>query len=184
MKPFFVGGPGMMYRGVILINVTPHPITFRSHDGEEFTIEPSGYVISAGTSERYVHPEGMKGYPLEFVKTSFVAADEELIKIQDIKDMYPGQKVLIIGSIIAAQAFPGQVVAMTPAPGFERVPISEKRMNPDKFTVYPTAKPEPTLWCRCYCTGYKWEAVRGNSTRGCNCCDFLEVRLQSEKPQD
>jgi len=41
-----------------------------------------------------------------------------------------------VGSIIAAQAYPGQVVAMTPTPGYERVPPAEKRMNPDKFNIF------------------------------------------------
>lgn len=42
----------------------------------------------------------------------------------------------IVGSIIAAQAYPGEVVAMTPAPGYERVAPAEKRMNPHKFTIF------------------------------------------------
>lgn len=41
-----------------------------------------------------------------------------------------------VGSIIAAQAYPGQVVAMTPAPGFERVPPAEKLMSCEKFTTF------------------------------------------------
>ncbi|GAH77449.1 unnamed protein product, partial [marine sediment metagenome] len=43
---------------------------------------------------------------------------------------------IIIGSIISAQAYPGEVFAMTPAPGFERVPPDQKRMNPFKFTMF------------------------------------------------
>ena len=57
--------------------------------------------------------------------------------IQEIKDSILEKKnILIIGSIVAAQAYPGQVVAMTPAPGYERVPVDQKRMNPDKFTIF------------------------------------------------
>ena len=44
---------------------------------------------------------------------------------------------MVVGSIIAAQAYPGLVVAMVPAPGYERRPPAEKRMRPDKFTIYP-----------------------------------------------
>lgn len=43
---------------------------------------------------------------------------------------------IIIGSIIAAQAYPGKVCAMIPAPGHERVPPAEKRMRTDKFTIF------------------------------------------------
>jgi hypothetical protein len=43
---------------------------------------------------------------------------------------------MIVGSIIAAQAYPGSIKAMIPCEGYERVPPTEKRMRPDKFTVY------------------------------------------------
>jgi len=46
-----------------------------------------------------------------------------------------GENILLIGSIIAAQSYPG-VLAMVPAPGYERVPPAEKRMRPDKFTIF------------------------------------------------
>jgi hypothetical protein len=47
---------------------------------------------------------------------------------------------VIIGSIIAAQAYPGDVVGMIPVPGYERVAPNEKRVLPDKFTVFPKLK--------------------------------------------
>ena len=40
------------------------------------------------------------------------------------------------GLIIAAQAYPGRVLGMCPAPGYERVAPAEKRMTAQKFTVY------------------------------------------------
>lgn len=43
---------------------------------------------------------------------------------------------IVVGSIIAAQAYPGDVCAMIPAEGFERVPPEQKKMRPDKFTIY------------------------------------------------
>ena len=54
--------------------------------------------------------------------------------LDEIEKAYPG--AFIIGSIIAAQAFPGRVLAMVPAPGFERVPPAEKRMRADKFSIF------------------------------------------------
>ena len=68
---------------------------------------------------------------VQFVKTNFVGDDSGKAVINAVP-----QCVLIVGSIIAAQAYPGLVVAMTPAPGYERVAPAEKRMNPDKFTVF------------------------------------------------
>ena len=43
---------------------------------------------------------------------------------------------IIVGGIIAAQAFPKRVLAIVPVEGFERVPPAEKRMRDDKFTVF------------------------------------------------
>lgn len=41
---------------------------------------------------------------------------------------------VIVGSIIAAQAYPGVVFGGVAAPGYERV--AEKRILPDKFVVF------------------------------------------------
>lgn len=71
---------------------------------------------------------------MKFVRTRFVADEESTRALDEIEKAYPG--AFIIGSIIAAQAFPGRVLAMIPVPGFERVPPAEKRMRADKFTVF------------------------------------------------
>jgi hypothetical protein len=46
----------------------------------------------------------------------------------------------IVGAIIYMEAQMSnmlyKLIAMTPVPGFERVPPAEKRMNPRKFTTY------------------------------------------------
>lgn len=122
----------MQYKGFVFVNVTPHPIKFRSSDGSEFEVLPSGYLVNARAVEEII--SNLLG--IEFVSTKFQGDIEGTKIIQKIHESLPDKNILIIGSIIAAQAYPGQVVAMTPAPGFERVPIAEKIMNPDKFTVY------------------------------------------------
>ena len=63
--------------------------------------------------------------------SAFVTREKALAKLEQ-----ENPDAIIIGSIIAAQAFPGRVLAMVPAPGFERVPPAEKRMRDDKFTVF------------------------------------------------
>ncbi len=68
------------------------------------------------------------------VKTTFSASEAENAKLTLLEQQYPG--AIIVGSIIAAQAFPGRVLAMVHAPGFERVPPAEKRMRDDKFTTF------------------------------------------------
>lgn len=121
--------------GVKIFNATPHVIRFWREDWDEpVEVEPDE-IISAKVVES-VEPKPNAIYcdlPAEFVVTKFVGTDEGH---RIVRDAYRTGADLVVGSIIAAQAYPGQVFAMTPAPGYERRPPAEKRMNPDKFTVF------------------------------------------------
>ena len=122
--------------GLRVFNATPHPITFHTHGGT-FTVQPDT-VINATPVEVVVSANEHRHFAadargVKFVRTEFVGTDEGRAIIAAAQE--EGADV-IVGSIIAAQAYPGQVVAMTPAPGYERVPPAEKRMNPDKFTIF------------------------------------------------
>lgn len=115
-----------------IINVTPHVLNFRNQDGSEFEVAPSGVVLSAtpADTEVGVHPSGA-----QLVKVRFVGGDEANSQLSLLEAANPG--ALIVGSMIAAQGFPGRVVAVIAAPGFERRPPAEKRMRADRFTVFP-----------------------------------------------
>lgn len=110
-----------------IFNATPHSITFL-HNDEVIVVEPDERV-DAHPIEVGVGAIGAA----TLVRTEFVGTDEGRIVIERAKTA--GADV-IIGSIIAAQAYPGDVLAMVPAPGFERVPPAEKRMRVDKFTTF------------------------------------------------
>lgn len=114
--------------GITIINTTPHAVTFEDA-GELISVSTSGILINAKAVETVVK----SGTPI-LVKTNFIASEEDEKKLKQIEKEFPG--VIPIGSIIAAQAFPGRVFGMTPMPGFERVPPAEKRMSPDKFTAF------------------------------------------------
>ena len=120
--------PPVNVDGVDIFNVTPHPITFGV--GDEVIEVPTNMVISATTSEEVVTTKNS----VEYVRTTFTGNDLGREQIAAIREACPDG--VIVGSIIAAQAYPGEVVAMTPLPGFERVPPAEKRMNPHKFTTF------------------------------------------------
>ena len=116
---------------IVIVNVTPHPITFWKEGWEStVVVPPSGTVISARVSERVVREEG----GVTFVTPTFEADEAGLKALDEIERSTPG--ALVVGSLIAAQAYPGRVVAMVSAPGYERVPPAEKRMRPDRFTVF------------------------------------------------
>ena len=116
--------------GVEIFNSTPHAIRFwMAGWNEPVEIESHG-VISATPTEKVVHESD----GVQYVRTDFVGNDEGKATIEQVQRENPA--AIIIGSIIAAQAYPGDVVGMTPAPGYERVPPAEKRMDPNKFTTF------------------------------------------------
>lgn len=114
--------------GLNFFNGTPHSCRFEV--GSEVVEVPPDELINARPLEAKVSggPPGV-----QFVTTKFVGdeAGREVIA----RARAAGANI-ILGSIIAAQAYPGDVVAMVPAPGYERVPPAEKRMRADKFTVF------------------------------------------------
>lgn len=114
--------------GVEVVNTTPHPITFGV--GEETISVPTSVLINAKATETLARTET----GVDYVKTVFEGTSEGEEVIEKILQEYPG--AVIVGSIVAAQAYPGKVFGMTPLPGYERVAPAEKRMNPHKFTTF------------------------------------------------
>ena len=115
---------------ITFINVTPHPLVFRKEDGSEFVVEPCGFTAPAKPVETLVREDN----GLTFVRTDFVGTPEASEELDRLIGETPG--VVVIGSMYSAQAYPGRVVAVTPAKGFERVPPAERRVNPSKFTTF------------------------------------------------
>lgn len=118
--------------GKVVFNTTPHDICF-DVDGTVVTVPKSGVILNARPEEIQVGED--------LVETRFVGTPEGVALIEEIKAAHAASEdaelpLRIVGSIIAAQAYPGEVVAMTPAKGYERVAPAEKRMDPRKFTIY------------------------------------------------
>lgn len=125
--------------GIIVVNTTPHALTFLSPEGEVVNVptsvadgERTGYaVVNARPVEREVEAG--------LVQTVFEPSPEGQAIIDAIKEEFDSYdcKLRIVGSLAAANAFK-EVVGMIPAPGFERVPPAEKRMSVEKFNVGST----------------------------------------------
>lgn len=117
--------------GVCVLNTTPHSLTMQDTNGELVTV-PTSVLINAKAEEKAVDDL--------FVETVFVGTSEGKETIRDIEGTYAetncSDRLVIIGSIIAAQAYKGKVVGLCPVPGYERVAPAEKRMRCDKFTVF------------------------------------------------
>lgn len=114
-----------------IINTTVHPIRFQDKQGEVYEVPPCGVVINATPIEE---PVGLHLSGARLVRTRFETSPEAEEALARLEAENPG--AIIVGSIIAAQAFPGRVFAMVPVPGFERVPPAEKRMRDDRFITF------------------------------------------------
>lgn len=115
-----------------VVNVTPHAITFQGIYGTLCRVPPSGIVINALPVETPVRPAAPGQSAL--VETRFGPDPDSARELEALRAAFPD--AVIVGSIIAAQAYPERVVAMIPVLGFERVPPAEKRMRANKFTVF------------------------------------------------
>ena len=115
--------------GLTVFNATPHPISFWEPGWEEAVIVESDGVVNATPVEKVVGQVG----PAKLVTTTFEPNRDGW---GIIERAFGAGADVVVGSVIAAQAYPGKVVAMVPAPGFERVPPDQKRMSPDRFIIY------------------------------------------------
>lgn len=113
--------------GVQIFNATPHPITFWTDGWDEPISVETDEVVNA------IPVETITGETngVQFVDTEFHADEAGMEIVNRIKNLYPD--TLIVGSIIAKNAYAGDVVSMVPHPDYARVPHQEKRMLPNKF---------------------------------------------------
>lgn len=122
--------------GLKIFNATPHTIRFWDSDWDEPIEIAPNEKVDARPIETPCLPAiaaYAKGLGIELVQVGFEGTDEGRAII---RMAFAAGADIVVGSIIAAQAYPGNVVAMIPAMGYERVPPTEKRMRPDKFTVF------------------------------------------------
>jgi hypothetical protein len=128
--------------GLTIFNSTPHLIRFWDESwNEPVEVEPDA-IINAKIEEHEAYQDTVdtRLAPVfdkaEFVQAWPVPVDDAEIVEQTIYDAYSAGADVVIGSILAAQAYKGLICAMVPCVGYERVSPTEKRMRPDKFTVF------------------------------------------------
>lgn len=116
--------------GNVLMNCTPHPIKFQVGNGDTVIIPPSGQTLKATPQETVV----AESNGITYVKTIFVGDTATLEFLDVMRTEYPN--VILVGSIISAQAYPGSVVSLVPVPGFERAAPSDKLYHANKFNIF------------------------------------------------
>ena len=121
--------------GVVVVNTTPHELTMLDKGTDELVSVKSNpeNIINATVKEVCISDI--------FVKTEFAGNIEGQNIIKSIEEWFnrhfdKTRTLVIVGSIIAAQAYPGKVFGLTPVPGYERVAPAEKRMSSDKFVTF------------------------------------------------
>ncbi len=114
----------------MLINATPHYLVMTNEDGTEFTLPPSGYTLKAETATVLLREQD----GIQFFATSFSKDAHTVRDLITIRDQYPD--AVIVGSIVAAQTYPEDVVALMTTPETCRAEPSRKRYYAYRFTTY------------------------------------------------
>ena len=115
-----------------IVNTTPHSVRMTDLEtGEVYEVPSCGTLINAKPIEE---PAGKHTSGAELARVKFTADPQVEEVLADLERENPD--AIIIGSIIAAQGFPGRVFGLIATPGFERVAPAEKRMRDDKFTAF------------------------------------------------
>lgn len=126
-----------------ILNATPHAIWFRTQQGEDICVPPSGYTLLASSKDHVVY----KDTGLSLVEKQFHASDQGQQELDEIYEKFEALRynVIVVGSIISAQAWPystkeannSQYVAcLVTLPGFERSSPNDKRHSTVTFSVF------------------------------------------------
>jgi len=130
--------PTTLPNGVVIFNATPHPLNFWDQIEKEVTIAEPDIIINTRPVETVVERRG----GVEFVTVSYLPEDNGLDLVRFVRAEHPD--VLIVGSVLAAMAYPGEVVASIPLKGGDRLrsKTMSRKVCSDRFTTF---KSEETL---------------------------------------
>lgn len=124
--------PTQLPNGTVIYNTTSHELVFWVGGKEQYVIAHPDTIINAAPETRDVLVNSR--YTLVSVK--FNAISSGWAEIERIK----GERAdaLIVGSMIAAQTYPGDVVASVPFYKKAHVlPQFKKMVRSDRFTIFP-----------------------------------------------
>lgn len=126
--------PTKLRNGVTIYNATPHDLHFEMENGETITA-PTDVVMHC--QPKVTLEKAYEAYVLNSVE--FLPTQDGYNLIKFVKDEYPD--IVILGSLIAAQAYPGLVATAVPSQGGKRLrSYKVKTVRPDRFTIYPPQK--------------------------------------------
>lgn len=124
--------PTQLPNDITIFNATPHPLNFWDPVTKEVTVAKSDIIINTRPVETVVQ----KRQGAEFVTVAYQPEDDGLDIIRFIRKDYPD--TVIVGSVLAAMAYPGEVVASIPLRGGDRLrsKTASRRVCSDRFTTF------------------------------------------------
>lgn len=111
--------------GRTILNTTPYTISF-DDNGKVVKVPPCGFLLNSTVSEEKVSDI--------YTTTKYIGNQKGFKFLESVKEL--DEDIIIVGSIVSAQAYPKLVVAMTAMKGYEKVAPAKKRMNPNLFTIF------------------------------------------------
>ena len=124
--------PKRLPNGVLICNVTPHPLPFWC--GEEYKVIEVGSdgVVNALP----VITEVSKGVGYTLTTVNYIPSPSSEVFLSLLRERYPD--ALIVGSIIAAQAYREKIFAPVPLKRERHMyKINRRLVHSDVFTVFP-----------------------------------------------
>ena len=121
--------PVTLPSGLVIYNATPHPLNFALEDGKEVLTAPSDGVISADPYNQEVK----RGKRYVLMTVEYGEMEEGRRMIEEIRQVHP--EALIVGSVVAAQAYPGEIVSPRPYRS-NRYDKSNRLIQSNRFTVF------------------------------------------------
>lgn len=128
-----------------IINVSSYPIVFSRDNkgGDTFVAPPprsqvfvTGHQIEVDASIDI----GTERSGPRKIYSGYVATEEGLATLSELEKNYPG--AIIVGTLRAAEAYPGRILVPVPIPGHEKQPPSERIMRTDMFVRRMSQIPE------------------------------------------
>ena len=111
--------------GRTIMNTTPYTISF-DDNGKGVKVPSCGFLLNSTVSEEKVSDI--------FITTKYIGNQLGFKFLDAVKEI--DENIIIVGSIVSAQAYPRKVVAMSAMKGYEKAAPGKKRMNTNLFTIF------------------------------------------------
>ena len=115
----------MLSNGKTIMNTTPYTISFDDNN-KGVKVPPCGFLLNSTISEEKISDI--------YITTKYIGNQEGFKFLDAVKEI--DENIIIVGSIVSAQAYPRRVVAMKAMKGYEKAAPGKKRMNPNLFTIF------------------------------------------------